>query len=66
MEPTIVRVQPEDVSARLAELGVDEEALRAAVMRGQLEYASCTENHPRMFPAIAAWATVNDRVAPNE
>ncbi len=68
MEATTVRVQPEDVSARLVELGVNEEALRAAVMRGQLEYASCTENHPRMFPAIAAWAetiaAVRENLAP--
>lgn len=68
MESTIIRLEPEDVSARLAELGVNEEALRAAVMRGQLEFASCTENHPRMFPAIAAWAetiaAVRENLAP--
>lgn len=68
MEATIVRDQPDDVSARLAELGVNEEALRSAVMRGQLEFASCTDNHPRMFPAIAAWAEtiagVRDNLAP--
>lgn len=68
MEPTIVRVQPEEIGVRLAELGVNEEALRSAVMRGQLEFASCTENHPRMFPAIAAWAetiaAVRENLAP--
>jgi len=65
---TVVCVQPEEVSIRLAELGVNEEALRNAVMRGQLEFASCTENHPRMFPAIAAWAetiaAVRENLAP--
>jgi hypothetical protein len=68
MEPTIIRVQPDDVSERLAALGVNEEALRNAVMRGQLAFGNCTENHPRMFPAIAAWAetvaAVRENLAP--
>lgn len=68
MEATIVRVQPVEVQERLAALGVNEDALRSAVMRGQLEFASCTVNHPRMFPAIAAWAEtiagVRDNLAP--
>ena len=68
MEPTVVRLQPEEVSQRLAELGVSEDALRNAVSRGQLAFANCTENHPRMFPAIAAWAEtvagVRENLAP--
>lgn len=68
MEPTVVRLQSEEVSQRLAELGVSEDALRNAVSRGQLAFANCTENHPRMFPAIAAWAetvaAVRENLAP--
>lgn len=68
MQPTTVHVQPEEVSIRLADLGVNEDALRDAVKRGQLAFASCTENHPRMFPAIAAWAetaaAVRENLAP--
>jgi hypothetical protein len=68
MEPTVICIQPEEVNARLADLGVTEEALRSAVSRGQLAFANCTDNHPRMFPAIAAWAetvaAVRENLAP--
>ena len=69
MEPiTIVCVQTEEVQERLAALGVSQEALCGAVSRGYLAFANCTENHPRMFPAIAAWAetvaAVRENLAP--
>jgi hypothetical protein len=65
MELTVVRIQLEDVQTRLAELSVNEEALRSAVSRGYLAFASCTENHPRMFPPIAAWAETMAAVREN-
>jgi hypothetical protein len=65
MDTIIVRVQQEEVQQRLAALGVNDEALRSAVARGQLAFASCTANHPRMFPAIAAWAETMAAVREN-
>jgi hypothetical protein len=52
---TIIRVQPQDVHGRLAELGLEEEPLRDVVRRGYLAYITCTANHPRMIPGIWAW-----------
>jgi hypothetical protein len=51
-----IHFESQDVAAQLAALGTDEESLRSAVARGQLAFASCTPNHPRMFRAIYAWA----------
>jgi len=52
----VVRQEPGDVRQRLAELGLEEEALKDAVRRGQLAFVSCTANHPPQFPGMAAWA----------
>src|SRR6266851_8847821 len=50
----------DEVSSRLAELGVRQEVLRESVQRGHAAWASCTPNHPAPFPGISAWAeTVN-------
>jgi hypothetical protein len=53
---TTVFNEPPDAARRLAELGLEPEILTEAVQRGQAEWASCTANHPRFFPGIAAWA----------
>ncbi len=47
---------PDEVSSRLAELGVRAEVLIEAVQRGQAARASCTPNHPAPFAGIYAWA----------
>jgi len=52
---TVVRLEPWDVHARLAELGLEEEPLRDVVRRGYLAYITCTANHPRLIPSIWAW-----------
>src|SRR6185369_4498686 len=52
----IVRHEPGDVRQRLAALGLEEEALKDTVRRGQLAFVSCTANHPPQFPGMAAWA----------
>lgn len=49
-------VDPFDVGRRLHELGLDESMLRMAIGRGHLARLDCTDNHPRIYPAIAAWA----------
>jgi hypothetical protein len=52
----VVRQEPGDVRSRLAELDLEEEALRDAVRRGQLAFLSCTPNHPPQYPGMSAWA----------
>jgi hypothetical protein len=51
----VIRVEPWDVQARLAELGLEEEPLRDVVRRGYLAYITCTGNHPPLIPSIWAW-----------
>jgi hypothetical protein len=52
----VLRQTPEEVRQRLAELGLEQQFLAAAVRRGQLAFVSCTLNHPPNFPGLAAWA----------
>src|SRR5438445_10432934 len=52
----IVRQEPGDLRLRLTELGLDANALKETVRRGQLAFISCTANHPPQFPGMAAWA----------
>lgn len=52
----VVRQEPQDIVSRLGELGLEQEALKDAVRRGQLAFLSCTPNHPPQFPGMAAWA----------
>lgn len=55
-----VYAAPDEVPARLSELGLRQETLREAVHHGQAAWASCTPNHPAPYPGISAWAeTVN-------
>ena len=41
---------------RLADLSLTEELLLEVAQRAQLARASCTLNHPPLFPGISAWA----------
>lgn len=45
-----------NVQRRLAELGLTEQPLRDAVMRGQLAWAACNPFHPRIYPPLVGWA----------
>jgi len=51
----VLRVEPWDVQARLAQLGLEEEPLRDVVRRGYLAFITCTANHPPLIPGIWAW-----------
>jgi|CXWL01.1.fsa_nt_gi hypothetical protein len=51
----VMRGEPSDVRARLADLGLEEEPLRDVVRQGYLAFANCTENHPPLIPGILAW-----------
>jgi hypothetical protein len=53
---TVLYVDPESVSARLQKLGLTEPVLLRAVNAGYIAKANCTENHPPLFPHIAAWS----------
>lgn len=64
---TILHVES-SVHERLAELGLTETPLLQAVMASYLAKANCTENHPPLFPPIAAWSeavrTLRDALKP--
>lgn len=48
--------QPVEVQSRLAELGLDPEALAQVVRRGYVAFTMCTVNDPPLFPGFSAWA----------
>lgn len=48
--------QPVEVQSRLAELGLDPEALTQVIKRGYVAFTMCTPNDPPLFPGFAAWA----------
>jgi hypothetical protein len=48
--------QPVEVQSRLAELGLDPEALAHVIKRGYVAFTMCTVNDPPLFPGFAAWA----------
>lgn len=52
----ILHADPVSVFERLKQLGLTETALLQAVRAGYLAKANCTENHPPLFPPIAAWS----------
>src|ERR1700726_874565 len=60
---------PIERPSRLAELGLKEETVIEAVRRGQAAWASCTPNHPRLYPGVSAWAetvrTLRELLWPN-
>jgi len=45
-----------EVQTRLAELGLDPEALAQVIKRGYVAFTLCTVNDPPLFPGFAAWA----------
>lgn len=51
----MMRSEPSEVRARLADLGLAEESLQDVVRQGYLAFANCTENHPPLIPGILAW-----------
>lgn len=52
---SLVRFEPDDVHARLAALGLHEEALLHAARRWHLAWSGFTPNHPPFGVGIAAW-----------
>lgn len=54
--PLNIHAEPWNVQRRLAELGLTEQNLRDAVMRGQLAWAACNPFHPRIYPPLVGWA----------
>lgn len=48
--------QTGDVQSRLAELGLDADALAQVIKRGYVAFTLCTPNDPPLYPGFAAWA----------
>lgn len=65
----ILHAESAAVFSRLQELGLNEPALQRAVMAGYIAKSNCTENHPPLFPPIAAWSeavrTLRDVLKPD-
>jgi hypothetical protein len=55
---TQTHAKPLDVESRLTQLGLKEDRLAQIVKRGYVAFASCTPNHPPLFPGFSAWATM--------
>lgn len=53
--PAIIRFDPDDVHARLAALGLNEEALLHTAQRWHLSWSSFTPNYPPIGIGISAW-----------
>ncbi len=53
---TILHAEPTSVTSRLQQLGLTEAALLRAVTACYIAKSKCTENHPPLFPPIAAWS----------
>jgi hypothetical protein len=51
----LTRIAPADVDSRLGQLGLQAEALVAAVQRGFGAWASCTAHHPPLLPGVLHW-----------
>ena len=51
----IIRSDPDDVHIRLADLGLNEEALLHTAQRWHLSWSSFTPNHPPIGIGISAW-----------
>ena len=48
--------QTVEVQGRLAQLGIDPEALAQVIKRGYVAFTLCTVNDPPLFPGFSAWA----------
>nr|WP_315239980.1 hypothetical protein [uncultured Albidiferax sp.] len=53
---SLLHSNPISVDLRLGELGLTEAPLLQAVKAGYFAKINCTENHPPLFPPIAAWS----------
>lgn len=66
--PTVLHVDSIAVTDALFSLGLNENALLAAVMQGYLARTNCTANHPPFFPSFVAWGetvkALRDKLAP--
>lgn len=51
-----IHTDPVNVARRLAQLGLKEKQMADVVRRGYLAFASCTVNHPLLYPGFSAWA----------
>ncbi len=64
----ILHVEPSLVRFRLAHLGLTEAPLLQSVKASYIAKANCTENHPPLYPHIAAWSeavrTLRDALRP--
>lgn len=64
----ILHVEPISVLSRLQQLDLTETPLLLAVKASFIAKANCTENHPPLFPPIAAWSeavrTLRDALKP--
>lgn len=64
----ILHVEPSSVCFRLAQLGLTEAPLLRSVLASYIAKANCTENHPPLYPHIAAWSeavrTLRDALKP--
>jgi hypothetical protein len=64
----IIHFDPNDVHARLAALGLNEEALLHTAQRWHLSWSSFTVNHPPIGIGISAWteavAALREQLAP--
>ena len=48
--------QTVEVQGRLAQLGIDPEALAQVIKRGYVAFTLCTVNDPPLYPGFSAWA----------
>lgn len=53
-----IHVKVADVDARLAELGLAQEALSKVIRQGYVAFAACTANDPPLYPGFSAWAAM--------
>ncbi len=56
LEPARLFVQPHERSAKLHQLGVDEETIYQATFRGYVARQSCTAFDPPSYPGTVQWA----------
>jgi hypothetical protein len=59
MKNIAIHFEPIDARRRLSQLGLTEDVLIQAVLRGQSEARSRTENHPKMYSALTPWGEAN-------
>ena len=56
MLQNLVLTSPEDVDARLQDLGLERDPIVDVVKQGYFAYISSTDNHPPLYPGFVAWA----------